>query len=85
LSTADRHTGKLSKPTFNKRVLHSRIMRMRSLGNATNLAYLASDYLCVLAVMGGAVAFWEYREAWNLNWAWNVPVVATAVVLIGAL
>jgi fatty acid desaturase len=60
-------------------------MRLRSLGNATNLAFLASDYLCVLAVVAGAIAFYEFREAWHLNWAWNVPVTATAVVLVGAL
>jgi hypothetical protein len=60
-------------------------MRLRSLGNATNLGFLASDYLCVLAVMGGAIAFCEYRDAWHLNWAWNVPVVVSAVVLLGAL
>jgi fatty acid desaturase len=85
LSAADRYTGKFMKPTFNESVLHSRIMRLRTLGNATNLAFLASDYLCVLAVTGGAIAFCEYHEAWHLNRAWNVPVVATAVVLIGAL
>jgi fatty acid desaturase len=85
LSATDRYAGKFTKPTFNESVLHSRIMRLRSLGNATNLAFLASDYLCVLAVMGAAIVFCEYREAWHLNWAWNVPVVATAVVLIGAL
>jgi fatty acid desaturase len=85
LPAADRHTGKCTKPLFNESVLRSRIMRLRALGNATNLAFLAADYLCILAVMGGAIAFCEYREAWNLNWAWNVPVFATAVVLIGAL
>jgi fatty acid desaturase len=85
LSAADRHTGKCTKPTFNEPVLHSRIMRLRALGNAANLAFLAGDYLCILAVMGAAIAFCEYREAWNLNWAWNVPVFATAVALIGAL
>jgi fatty acid desaturase len=60
-------------------------MRLRALGNATNLAFLASDYLCIVAVIGGAVAFCEYREVWQLNRLWDVPVLAMAVVLIGGL
>ncbi len=85
MSVADQHSDRFEKPTFNEFVLHSRIMRLRTLGNATNLAFLASEYLCVVAVMGGAIAFCEYRKAWQLDWAWNVPAVATAVVLMGAL
>ena len=50
-----------------------------------NLAFLASDYLCIVAVIGGAVAFCEYREVWQLNRLWDVPVLAMAVVLIGGL
>ena len=67
------------------RELHDQVMRLRGVDNATNLAFLAMEYLCLAAVIGGAILFCESRAAWGLAWAWDVPVVASAVVLVGAL
>ncbi|MDG3007759.1 fatty acid desaturase family protein [Paludisphaera mucosa] len=70
---------------FNDPGLNARIMRLRSLDNVTNLAFLAKEYLGVAVVAGAAVLFCERREGWGLAWAWDVPVVAAAIVLIGGL
>jgi len=60
-------------------------MQLRQVDNHTNLCYLALEYLCLVAVIGGAVAFAEYRTGWGLSWWWNVPVFTVAVILIGGL
>lgn len=73
-----------SGPTFNEPALAAEIMRLRAVDNVTNLAYLAMEYLCLAAVIGGTILFCEYRGTWGLAWAWNIPVVALAVVLVGA-
>ena len=74
-----------SWPAFNEVVLHEQIMRLRAVNNVTNLTFLANEYLCIAAVMGGTIVFCEYRGAWGLAWACNIPVVALAVVLVGGL
>jgi fatty acid desaturase len=74
-----------ARPTFEDRGLQREIKRLRQVDNHTNLVYLAIEYLSLLAVIGGAVAFAEYRQQWGLAWSWNIPVFATAIVLIGAL
>jgi fatty acid desaturase len=74
-----------ARPTFDDRLLQAKIRRLRQVDNHTNLAYLAIEYLSLLAVISGAVVFAEYRAAWGLAWAWNVPVFVTAITLIGGL
>ena len=74
-----------ARPAFDDRVLQGKIRRLRQVDNHTNLIYLAIEYLSLLAVIGSAVVFAEYREAWGLAWGWNIPVFATAIILIGGL
>lgn len=78
-------TRSAERPAFNAPGLHDEIMRLRAVDNVTNLACLAREYLCLAAVVGGAVGFCEYRAGWGLSWWWNVPVFALAAVLVGAL
>jgi Fatty acid desaturase len=85
LSSIDRPCGIPAKPSFNESELNCRIMRLRDLANATNLAFLASDYLGIIAVTAGVVAFCEFRAVWDISRAWEVLVVAMAVVLMGGL
>jgi fatty acid desaturase len=73
------------RPTFEDRELQREIMRLRQVDNSTNLFYLALEYFCLLAVIGGAVVFAEFRTGWGLSWWWNVPVFTAAIVLIGGL
>ncbi len=73
------------RPAFNAPELHEEIMRLRAVDNWTNLGYLAFEYACIAAVMATAILFSEYRESLGLPWALNVPVMAIAMVLIGAL
>jgi fatty acid desaturase len=72
-------------PSFNSPELRSEIARLREVDNITNLGYLAIEYLCLGAVIGGAVVFGEWRAAGGLPWAWNIPVFAVAILLIGGL
>jgi fatty acid desaturase len=85
VSTATATVEVEARPRFNEPSLHAEIMRLRVVDNVTNLGYLAWEYVCLAAVIGGAIGFCEHRQAWGLPWALNVPVVAVAVVLIGGL
>ena len=51
-----------ARPTFDDRVLQAKIRRLRQVDNHSNLVYLAVEYLCLVAVIGGAVVFAEYRD-----------------------
>jgi fatty acid desaturase len=75
----------LGRPTFADSDLQRRIMELRQVDNATNLVYLAIEYLSLTVVIGGAIVFAETRQAWGLPWAWNVPVFAIAIILIGGI
>jgi fatty acid desaturase len=73
------------KPTFNSPELLNFMKRLRETDNFTNLGYLAIDYLVLASVVAGAIGFAEWRAVWGLAWAWNIPVFALAVVLIGGI
>jgi fatty acid desaturase len=75
----------VDRPTFEDPVLQAEIKRLRQVDNHTNLVYLAIEYLSLLVVISSAVVFAEYRGAWGLAWAWNIPVFVTAIILIGGL
>lgn len=64
--------------------LKQRLQRLRQTDNVTNLLYLARVYVFLTLVLAGAIVFCEHRASWGLAWAWNVPVFALAVVLVGA-
>ena len=72
-------------PGFNSPELRDELARLREVDNFTNLGYLAFEYLCLAAVIGGAVVFGEWRASWGIAWAWNVPVFMAAIVLVGGL
>lgn len=82
-SESDRAGRDLEGSGFGDPRLRSIMMRLRRVDGRRNLAFLVVDYLAILAIVGGAVGFSEWRAAWGLNWAWNVPVFAVAVVLMG--
>jgi fatty acid desaturase len=60
------------------------INQLRPLDNSTNWLYLAREYLFLALALTGTVAFYQYRAAWGLAWAWNIPVTALAWLLVGA-
>ena len=72
-------------PRFDAPGLDAQVRTLREVDNVTNLGYLALEYLCIAATIAGAVGFAEWRAGWGLAWAWNIPVFATAIVLIGGL
>jgi fatty acid desaturase len=69
----------LSDPT-----LKARLHELRATDNITNWFYLLSVYAYLAAVIGGAVWFFEAREALDLSWWLNIPVALIAIVLVGA-
>jgi fatty acid desaturase len=74
-----------AKPRFGDSSLHREIMELRQVDNLTNLIYIGFEYFCLFCVISGAIGFCEYRANWGLGWGWNVPILALAVVLVGAL
>ncbi len=74
-----------AKPRFGDPSLHREIMELRQVDNLTNLIYIGFEYFCLFCVISGAIGFCEYRAIWGLGWGWNVPILALAVVLVGAL
>jgi fatty acid desaturase len=78
-------TSQNGRPTFQDPELQREIMQLRKVDNHTNLLYLAMEYLSLLAVIGGAVLFSEYRTVLGLAWLWNLPVFAVAMILTGGI
>jgi fatty acid desaturase len=78
-------TSRIARPSFDDPTLHREIMQLRRVDNFTNLYYLLFEYACLATIVATAVVFAESRAAWGLGWWWNVPVFATAIVLIGAI
>ncbi len=73
------------RPTFEDAGLQREIMHLRQVDNATNLRYLASEYASLAVVVSGAVLFAQYRAGLGLGWAWNIPVFAVAIALVGGI
>jgi fatty acid desaturase len=71
--------------SFNDPELNQELMRLRAVDHATNLGFLAIEYASLAAVIGGAIAFREWRRASGLPWGWDLPVLTLAMVLVGAL
>lgn len=74
-----------SGAAFNEPALREQIKRLRVIDNITNLAFLANEYLCLAVVIGGTILFCESRGSWGFAWAWDIPVVTLAVVLVGGI
>jgi fatty acid desaturase len=75
----------VGRPTFEDATLQREIMDLREVDNVTNLAYLAREYLSLAAVVAATILFAQRRADWGLAWAWNIPVFAVAMVLIGGI
>src|SRR5262245_23085204 len=72
--------GFLKDPEF-----QAELQRRRLPDNRTNLYYLAITWVEVALVLGGAIAFFLWREQAGLFWLWDVPVALLAIFLLGAL
>ena len=64
--------------------LKARLQALRRTDNVTNWFYLLAVYVYLGAVIGGAVWFFESREAFEFSWEWNLPVALLGIVLVGA-
>ncbi|MFO0803732.1 MAG: fatty acid desaturase [Gemmataceae bacterium] len=70
--------------TLNDPAIKVLLQDLRRTDNVTNWLHLAGVYFFLAAVIGGAVWFFESREALELHWAWNMPVALLAITLVGA-
>jgi fatty acid desaturase len=70
---------------FNDPDLNSAIMQLRVVDQVTNLGFLAFEYTCLAGVIGATAWFRYWRSAAAHSWGWDIPVVALAVVLVGAI
>jgi fatty acid desaturase len=71
--------------TLNSRELNALIHPLRYRDNYRNLVYLVADYLTLVATLVPAITFVHMRGAWGLSWAWDIPVVGLAVMLVGVV
>jgi fatty acid desaturase len=76
---AEAPTKSLSDPA-----LKVALQELRRTDNLVNWWYILRTYLYLAMVIGGAVWFFESREAWSLPWVLNVPVAILAIILVGA-
>ena len=65
--------------------LHKLVQPLRRPDNTTNWVYLAIDYASLIVVLGGAIAFCQMHQEWGFSSLWLLPVILTAVCLVGAL
>ena len=72
-------------PGFEGPALQHEIRKLREVDNLTNLFCVAMEYSCLIAVIGSAIAFAQFRATWGLAWSWNLPVFAIAIALIGGI
>ncbi len=79
MATAQAPAKTLSDPE-----LKAALQGLRRTDNLINWWYLLRTYVYLTLVIGGAVWFFETREALVLSWWLNVPVALVAVVLVGA-
>jgi fatty acid desaturase len=83
-SEIDMRAKQLGK-TLNSRELNALIHPLRYRDNYRNLLYLAIDYLTLVATLVPAIAFVHMRGTWGLSWAWDIPVVVLAAMLVGVV
>ncbi|GIW89297.1 MAG: hypothetical protein KatS3mg108_3621 [Isosphaeraceae bacterium] len=62
-----------------------RLAELKRTDNWTNWRWILWEYGCLVAVIGGSVTVAEWVAAAGLEWWWNVPVFAVAILLIGAI
>lgn len=74
-----------ARPRFGDQGLDREIRRLRQVRTLPNMLCLAREYASIAAVIGLAVVFGEYRGSWGIPWAWNIPVFAAAIALVGGL
>src|SRR5262245_19465451 len=61
-----------------------RVNDLRTIDNHTNWLYMVREWLILGGIIALTILFYDHREAWELAWAWNVPVTLLAIIIIGA-
>src|SRR6516165_5227972 len=71
--------------TLNSRDMMRRVNALRATDNVTNWLYIAREYVCLGAVVGLTITFYNGHVSWGLeSWLWDVPITLLAFVLVGA-
>lgn len=69
---------------LNSREIQRRVNALRTIDNVTNWFYLVREWLLLGSILALTITFYINYEAWELAWAWNIPVTLLAIILIGA-
>ena len=64
--------------------LKDQLQQLRKTDNLVSWWYLFRTYFYFALVIGAAVWFFEYQQAENLSFLWNIPVALLAIVMVGA-
>jgi fatty acid desaturase len=75
----------VTNPQRNAREVGEIVRSCRPTDNVTNFFYIAAEYATLAVLLTAAVGFFEWREAWGLAWAWNVPVALLAIIGVGVV
>ncbi len=73
------------RATFTEPALRAEIARLREVDNVTNLGWLGLEYATLALVIGLTIGFAEFRSGWGFAWAWNLPVFAVAIAVVGGV
>lgn len=61
-----------------------RVSLLRQSDNFTNWYYLAREYLFLIAVIGGTIAFYYFLLGYEISILWSIPVTLVAIACVGA-
>lgn len=64
--------------------MKAKLQELRQTDNVTNWWYLFRTWAYLIAVIGGTIAFYNYRAELGLAWWWNIPVTILAIIMVGA-
>jgi fatty acid desaturase len=63
----------------------AQVNQLRQTDNVTGWYYLLREYLFLVLLVGGTIAFYSFLDEAGLSWFWAIPVTMLAIVLIGAV
>ena len=85
MSVTARPRAKSNRAGFVHPELQAELGRLREIDTHPKLSWLAIEYATLAVIVTLTIGFAELRAGWGLTWAWNLPVFAIAVALIGGV
>jgi fatty acid desaturase len=70
--------------TMQDPALKEHLQRLRKVENWRNALAIIRTWVFLAVVIGGAIAFDQWRTAQGLHWTWDIPVFFVAILCVGA-